>query len=58
MLVEKLDSVPTGRKIAVVCSLDTNSAFGVAVLRMHKRDAWIAEGGVYAWERLGRELVK
>jgi rhodanese-related sulfurtransferase len=58
MLVEKLASVPTDKKIAVVCSLDTNSAFGVAVLRMHKRNAYIVEGGVYAWEGLGRELVK
>lgn len=58
MLVDKLAAVPAGKKIAVVCSLDTNSAFGVAVLRMNKRDAWIVEGGIYAWEGLGRELVK
>lgn len=58
MLVEKLDSVPIDKKIAVVCSLDTNSAFAVAVLRMHKRNSWIVEGGIYAWEGLGRELVK
>jgi rhodanese-related sulfurtransferase len=58
ILVEKLDSVPTDKKIAVVCSVDTNSAFGVAVLRMHKRNAWIVEGGVYAWEGLDRKLVK
>ena len=58
MLVGKLESVPTDKKVAVVCSLDTNSAFGVAVLRMHKRNAWIVEGGIYAWEGLGRELVK
>jgi rhodanese-related sulfurtransferase len=58
MLVSKLDSIATGKKIAVVCSLDTNSAFAVAVLRMNGRDAWIVEGGVYAWEGLGRTLVK
>lgn len=58
MLVEKLNSVPTDKKIGVVCSFDTNSAFGVAVLRMHKRNAWIVEGGVNAWKGLGRELVK
>lgn len=58
LLVEKLDSIPSNKKIAVVCSLDTNSAFGVAVLRMYKRNAWIVEGGVYAWEGLDRQLVK
>jgi rhodanese-related sulfurtransferase len=58
LLVEKLDSAPKNKKIAVVCSLDTNSAFAVAVLRMYERDAWIVEGGVYAWEGLGRSFVK
>ncbi|MDH4211652.1 MAG: rhodanese-like domain-containing protein [candidate division WOR-3 bacterium] len=58
MLVEKMQSAPTDKKVAVVCSLDTNSAFGVAVLRMHGRNAWIVEGGVYAWEGLDRKLVK
>lgn len=58
MVVSKLDSIPNGKKIAVVCALDTNSAFAVAVLRMNGRDAWIVEGGVFAWEGLGRPLVK
>lgn len=58
MVVGKLDSIPSGKKIAVVCSLDTNSAFAVAVLRINGRDAWIVEGGAYAWEGLGRKLVK
>ncbi|UCG31069.1 MAG: rhodanese-like domain-containing protein [candidate division WOR-3 bacterium] len=58
VLVEKLDSVPTDKKIAVICSLDTNSAFGVAVLRMHNRNAWIVEGGIFGWEGLERPLIK
>ncbi|UCF70304.1 MAG: rhodanese-like domain-containing protein [candidate division WOR-3 bacterium] len=57
MIVNKLDSIPSDKKIAVVCSFDTNSAFAVAVLRMNGRDAWIVEGGVYAWEGLDRKLV-
>jgi len=58
MVVNKMDSIPTGKKLAVVCSLDTNSAFAVAVLRMNGHDAWIVEGGIFAWEGLGRPLVK
>ncbi len=57
MVMSKLESIPSDKKIAVVCGLDTNSAFAVAVLRMNGRDAWIVEGGVYAWEGLDRKLV-
>lgn len=58
MVVEQMGGIPTQKKIAVVCSMDTNSAFAVAILRMHGRDAWIVDGGVIAWEGLGRELTK
>ena len=58
MLVEKMDAIPDGKKVAVVCSMDTNSAFAVAVLAMNGHDAWIVEGGISGWEKLGRELVK
>ena len=58
LLVEKLSSVPKNKKIAVVCSLDTNSAYAVSILRMYERDAWVVKGGIYAWEGLDRKLVK
>ena len=58
MLVEKMDAIPDGKKVAVVCSLDTNSAFAVVVLAMNGHDAWIVEDGISGWEKLGRELIK
>jgi rhodanese-related sulfurtransferase len=58
MLVEKMETIPDGKKVAVVCSMDTNSAFAVAILAMNGHDAWIAEGGISGWEKLGREFVK
>lgn len=57
-LVEQMESLPADRKIAVVCAIETRSAFAVAILRMHGRDAWIVEGGVHAWAGLGRELIE
>jgi rhodanese-related sulfurtransferase len=58
MLVDKVKELPTDKKIAVVCAMDTNSAFAVAVLRMHGFDAWIMEGGVPGWVKAGKALVK
>lgn len=58
LLVEKLETAPKNKKIAVVCSLDTNSAFAVSVLRMYERDAWVVDGGIYAWKGLGRSFTK
>lgn len=58
MIVEQMDAVSTKKKVAVVCSIDTNSAFAVAILRMHGRDAWIVDGGVIGWEGSGRELIR
>jgi len=57
-IVQSMDMVPTDKKIAVVCQLDTNSAFAVSVLRIFgDRDAWIVVGGVPGWVDAGRELV-
>jgi rhodanese-related sulfurtransferase len=57
-LVQKMDTVPTDKKVAVVCQLDTNSAYAVSILRIFgDRDAWIVVGGVPAWVDAGRELV-
>jgi len=57
-LVPNMDMVPTDKKIAVVCTYDTNSAFAVSVMRIiGDRDAWVVVGGVPAWEEAGRELV-
>jgi len=59
VLVEKMDTVPVDKKIAVVCQIDTNSAFAVAMLRTFSdREAWIVQGGVPAWLEAGKELVK
>ena len=58
MLVDEVKKLPTDKKIAVVCAMDTNSAFAVAVLRMHGFDAWIMEGGVPGWVKAGKALVK
>ncbi|NYT02198.1 MAG: rhodanese-like domain-containing protein [Methanosarcinales archaeon] len=56
-LIARMDEVPADKMIAVVCQLDTNSAFAVAMLRVFgDRDAWIVNGGVTAWEDAGKEL--
>lgn len=57
-LVPNMGMVPTDKKIAVVCTFDTNSAFSVSVMRIFgDRDAWVVVGGVPAWQEAGRELV-
>lgn len=57
-IVSNMDAVPTDKKIAVVCTFDTNSALAVAMLRVFgDRDAWIVNGGVPAWQDAGKELV-
>jgi rhodanese-related sulfurtransferase len=54
-----MDAIPTDKKIAVVCQLDTNSAFAVALLRIFgDRDAWVVQGGIPAWEDAGKQLEK
>lgn len=58
MLIEKINSAPKDKKIAVVCTMDTNSAFAVAILRMNGHDAWIVGGGIPGWDQSGRSLVK
>jgi rhodanese-related sulfurtransferase len=57
-LVPNMDMVPTDKKIAVVCTFDTNSAFSVSVMRIFgDRDAWVVVGGVPGWVDAGGELV-
>jgi rhodanese-related sulfurtransferase len=57
-LVEKMNSIPKDKRIAVVCTIDTNSAFAVAVLRMNGYNAWVVEGGIPGWQNSGFPLVK
>ncbi|MGC9514346.1 rhodanese-like domain-containing protein [Methanocrinis sp.] len=58
VLVTSIDMVPTDKKIATLCALDTNAAFAVSILRIFgDRDAWVVVGGPSAWEEAGRELV-
>lgn len=57
-IVSDMEAVPSDKKIAVVCTYDTNSAFAVAMLRVFgDRDAWIVQGGIPAWQEAGKELV-
>ncbi|MGD8979525.1 MAG: rhodanese-like domain-containing protein [candidate division WOR-3 bacterium] len=57
-LIDKIGEIPKDKRINVVCTIDTNSAFAVAMLRMMGYNAWIVEGGVPGWEDTGRPLVK
>ncbi len=57
-LAGRMKEIPKDRKIAVVCAMDTNSAFAVAILRMYGYDAWIVEGGVPGWVKIGKPLEK
>jgi len=57
-IISDMDAVPTDKKIAVVCTYDTNSAFAVAMLRVFgDRDAWVVQGGIPAWQEAGKELI-
>ena len=57
-IVSDMEDVPSDKKIAVVCTYDTNSAFAVAMLRVFgDRNAWIVQGGIPAWQEAGKELV-
>jgi rhodanese-related sulfurtransferase len=57
-LIAEMESIPNGKKVAVVCTMDTNSAFAVAILRMLGYDAWIVDGGVPGWVKMGMPLEK
>jgi len=57
-LIDNLNQIPKDKTIAVVCSLDTNSAFAVSVLQMLGYEAWIVEGGVPGWVKTGSPLEK
>ncbi len=58
MIVEKMEMIPKDKKIAVVCAMDTNSAFVVSVLRMFGYNAWVVDGGVPGWVKMGMPLEK
>lgn len=58
VLVKKMNTISKDKTVAVVCTMDTNSAFAVAVLQMNGYNAWIVEGGIPGWENSGRPLVK
>jgi rhodanese-related sulfurtransferase len=58
MLVDKMGKVSKDNMVAVVCTIDTNSAFAVAVLQMNGYNAWVVDGGIPGWENSGRPLVK
>jgi|GEM_PF-1130476 len=56
-LVPNMEMVPADKMVAVVCQIDTNSAFAVSVLRIFgDRDAWIVQGGVPGWIAAGGEV--
>lgn len=57
-LVKNMKKLPADKTIAVVCAMDTNSAFAVAVLRMCGYDACIVDGGVPGWVKMGMPLEK
>jgi rhodanese-related sulfurtransferase len=57
-LIAEMEKIPNGKKVAVVCAMDTNSAFAVAILQMLGYDAWIVEGGVPGWVKMGMSLEK
>ncbi|BER91882.1 rhodanese-like domain-containing protein [Thermatribacter velox] len=57
-LIDNLNQIPKDKTVAVVCSLDTNSAFAVSVLQMLGYEAWIVEGGVPGWVKTGSPLEK
>jgi rhodanese-related sulfurtransferase len=57
-IISEMETVPTDKKLAVVCDFDTNSAMVVAMLRVFgDRDAWVVEGGNPAWQEAGKEFV-
>ena len=57
-IVSDMDAVPSDKKIAVICTYDTNSAFAAAMLRVFgDRDAWVVQGGIPAWQEAGKELL-
>lgn len=58
MIVKEMKKIPMKKKIAAVCAMDTNSAFAVAILRMYGYDAWIVDGGVPGWVKMGMPLEK
>ncbi len=57
-LVQMMNMIPAGNRIAVYSDSDTNAAFGVMTLRVFgDRDAWILQGGVSAWQAAGMTVV-
>ena len=57
-IIEEMETVPSDKKLAVVCGIDTNSAIVIAMLRVFgDRDAWIVEGGTPGWLKAGKEFV-
>jgi hydroxyacylglutathione hydrolase len=59
MLIEKMNTIPLDKKIAVVCQLGKTSCLSVPVLRIFgDRDAWNVDGGTTAWEEAGQRLEK
>ncbi len=57
-VVSEIEAIPSDKKLAVICGIDTNSAIVVAMLRMlDNRDAWIVEGGTPGWLAAGGAFV-
>ena len=52
-LVARLDEVPVGRPVAVVCRSGHRSAQVTAYLAAQGRDARNVDGGMAAWQALG-----
>jgi rhodanese-related sulfurtransferase/glyoxylase-like metal-dependent hydrolase (beta-lactamase superfamily II) len=57
-LLGRLDEVPAGKPVAVVCSGGKRSGLAASVLQREGRDGvvHVAHGGVGTWERQGRPL--
>jgi len=56
-LAERLDELPAGGTVYVICRSGRRSARVVAYLNANGWDAVNVEGGMLAWQGSGRELV-
>ena len=56
-LIEDMERIPTGKKVAVYCATNKRSPYGVMALRIFDdRDAWILLDGVPAWKAAGQPI--
>jgi rhodanese-related sulfurtransferase len=53
----RLDELPTGQRLLVVCAVGARSARAVQFLLQHGHDAVNLDGGLVEWQAAGRDLV-